>query len=148
TVKPLPFIEPADIEKAQRMVDLELSSDESRQEQETIANALDELHSKSRLPGLDEYDDEIDEHQLMVEEFDNVQEKIMKAAEKGNELEKKLAKYQGGYLARSKLLRQKISEAADALEKVSMEVDTAKSAQIAEQAAADRRLQKLLDDVA
>jgi pre-mRNA-splicing factor CDC5/CEF1 len=148
TVKPLPFIEPADIEKAHQMVALELSSDESRQEQETIANALDELHSKSRLPGLDEYDDEIDEHQLMVEEFDNVQEKIMKAAEKGNELEKKLAKYQGGYLARSKLLRQKISEAADALEKVSMEVDTAKSAQIAEQAAADRRLQKLLDDVA
>ena len=148
TVKPLPFIEPADIEKARQMLTLELSSDESRQEQKRIANALDELHSKSKLPGLNDYDDEIDEHQLMVEEFDNVQEKIIKAAEKGNELEKKLAKYQGGYLARSKLLRQKINEAADALEQVTIEVDTAKSAQIVEQAAAERRLQKLLDEVA
>ena len=148
TVKPLPFIEPTEIAKARQMVALELSSDESRQEQERIANALLELHGESKLPGLDGYDDEIDEHQLMVEEFDNVQEKIMTTAEKGNELEKKLAKYQGGYLARSKLLRQKIGEAADALEKVSMEVNTAKSAQIVEQAAGERRLQKLLDEVA
>ena len=51
-------------------------------------------------------------------------------------------------MARSKLLRQKINEAADALEQVTIEVDTAKSAQIAEQAAAERRLQKLLDEVA
>lgn len=72
----------------------------------------------------------------------------MTAAEKGQKIEKKLALYLGGYQARAKTLRQKIVEAADALEKARLGLDTARTAQIAEEAAVGSRLERLREEVA
>jgi pre-mRNA-splicing factor CDC5/CEF1 len=115
---------------------------------EAVISAVAELHKKkSKIPGLAEYadssdEDEIDEHQLMVETFDNVQEKIMATAQKNNELEKKLNLHHGGYIKRNAMLRGKIGEAYDALEKLNIQLETAKYAQVREGAAIARRLEK------
>lgn len=76
-----------------------------------------------------------------------VQESIMTAAEKGNKLEKKLALHLGGYQKRAKMLRQKIAEAAEALEKTSNSLDSFRTLQIAEEAAISSRLESLRDEV-
>ena len=78
----------------------------------------------------------------------NIQGSITSAAEKGNKIEKKLAVHLGGYQQRAKTLRQKIVEAADALEKAKMELDTARTMQVAEEAAIPRRLEALREEVA
>jgi pre-mRNA-splicing factor CDC5/CEF1 len=77
----------------------------------------------------------------------NVQESITTAAERGNKLEKKLALHLGGYQKRAKMLRQKISEAADALEKATHSLDSFKTLQIAEEGAISSRLEGLRAEV-
>lgn len=114
-----------------------------------FTDAWNEIHGSSKLPGLDGYyEDEIDEHQMMVELFDNLEDKITETAEKGQELEKKLAKLHGGYQQRSKTSQQKILATADRLEKTSIDVFTYRNAQVGEEAAAYRRLEALRDEVA
>jgi pre-mRNA-splicing factor CDC5/CEF1 len=114
-----------------------------------FTDAWIEVHGSAKLPGLDGYyEDEIDEHQMMVEVFDNIEDKITETAEKGQELEKKLAKLHGGYQARSKMLQQKILAVADKLEKTKIDVNTFRNAQAGEEAAAARRLEALRDEVA
>jgi pre-mRNA-splicing factor CDC5/CEF1 len=114
-----------------------------------FTDAWVELHDSVKLPGLDGYyEDEIDEHQMMVEVFDNLEDKITETAEKGQELEKKLAKLHGGYQARSKILQTKILAVADKLEKTKIDVNTFRNAQVGEEAAAARRLDALRDEVA
>src|SRR5271167_423066 len=76
-----------------------------------------------------------------------VQESIVTAAEKGNKLEKKLALHLGGYQKRAKMLRQKISDAADALEKATNSLDSFRTLQIAEEAAISSRLDGLREEV-
>ena len=71
----------------------------------------------------------------------------MADAEKGNKIEKKLAVHLGGYQQRAKTLRSKIVEAADALEKVRISLDTFRTLQIAEEAAIPRRLEELREEV-
>lgn len=51
-------------------------------------------------------------------------------------------------MARSKTLRQKISEAADFLAKTTLDMETARLAQQAEDAGINDRLEKLRDEVA
>lgn len=53
----------------------------------------------------------------------------------------------GGYSQRARSLRQKILDKADALEKARIELDTSRTAQIAEEAAVVRRLEVLREDV-
>ena len=84
---------------------------------------------------------------MMVETFDNLEDAITATAEKGNELEKKLAKVQGGYQNRAKMLRGKIMEAAEMLEKTKIGLNDAMSAQVAEDAAIARRLERLREEV-
>jgi pre-mRNA-splicing factor CDC5/CEF1 len=71
----------------------------------------------------------------------------MTAAEKGNKLEKKLALHLGGYQKRAKMLRQKIAEAAEALEKATNSLDSFKTLQIAEEGAISSRLEGLREEV-
>jgi pre-mRNA-splicing factor CDC5/CEF1 len=146
--RPLRIFEDEDMRKARELVALELSSHDAQMEKEQFTEAWIELHESRKLPGLDGYyEDEIDEHQIMVETFDNLEDTITATAEKGNELEKKLAKVHGGYQNRGKMLRNKITEAAEALEKTRISFNTALSAQVAEDSAIPKRLEQLRDEV-
>ncbi|MCJ1300566.1 Pre-mRNA-splicing factor cef1 [Hypocenomyce scalaris] len=146
--KPLELFDDDALNKARLEIALELPQDGAAKRQEEFEKAWQELHGSTKLPGLTGYDDdEIDEHQLMVEAFDNIQDTIMADAEKGNKIEKKLAVHLGGYQQRAKTLRSKIVEAADALEKVRISLDTFRTLQIAEEAAIPRRLEELREEV-
>lgn len=70
----------------------------------------------------------------------------MADAEKGNKLEKKIALHNGGYQQRAKMLRQKIIEASEALEKERISLDAFRTLQIAEEAALSQRLDALRDE--
>jgi pre-mRNA-splicing factor CDC5/CEF1 len=147
--RPLRIFDEGALQNARLLVAEELSSDQARKEKENFSRAWEELHGAVKLPGLDGYyEDEIDEHQMMVETFDNIQDKIMESAERGNDLEKKLAKLHGGYQQRAKILRQKIMDVADALEKTRIDLNTSRNAQVGEDAAVSRRLEGLRDEVA
>ncbi|KAF2405244.1 hypothetical protein EJ06DRAFT_525773 [Trichodelitschia bisporula] len=149
TVRPLQDLDDDLLGKARAEVSKELSTKQAQVEKEEFVRGWMELHSTARLPGLDGYfEDEIDEHQLMVEAFDSIQERIMADADRGNEVERKLVKVHGGYVQRAKMLRQKITEAADALEKTRIDLNTALRAQVGEEAAIARRLEGLRDEVA
>ncbi|KAF2433899.1 hypothetical protein EJ08DRAFT_686035 [Tothia fuscella] len=137
------------LQTARWEVALELSSDKSRKDKSSFDTAFAELHGSGRLPGLDGYyEDEIDEHQMMVEIFDNTEDGISDLAEKSNELEKKLDKLHRGYQIRARTLREKIKEAAEALDKTTIGMNTALSAQVGEDAAVGERLEKLREEVA
>lgn len=151
--RPLEVFDDDALDRARMEVALELSSEDAKQDKQTFYAEMDkawtELHGSSKLPGLDGYEeDEIDEHQLMVEAFDNVQDKIMESAEQGNKIEKKLALHLGGYQRRAKVLRQKIVDASEALDKAKTELDSTRTLQISEEAAIARRLEGLRDEVA
>ncbi|QIW98996.1 hypothetical protein AMS68_004514 [Peltaster fructicola] len=109
-----------------------------------------QAHAGKVLPGLAAYadDDEWDEEQLLTETFDKLQDRISASASKGAALEKKLAKHHGGYIERNKKLRQKIVDAAALLAKTKIDVDVARAAQVAENAALTGRLEQLRDEVA
>ncbi|CAN9107035.1 unnamed protein product [Alternaria alternata] len=92
-------------------------------------------------------EDEIDEHQLLVEAFDNAQESIIEAAERANKIEKRLTTHHAGYVKRSNLLREKISGAFSALERARDDLNTARTAQYSEQTAIARRLESLRNEV-
>lgn len=150
--RPLEVFDDDALNRARMEVALELSSEDAKQDKQTFYAEMDkawtELHGSSKLPGLDGYEeDEIDEHQLMVEAFDNVQDKIMESAEQGNKIEKKLALHLGGYQRRAKVLRQKIVDASEALDKAKTELDSTRTLQISEEAAIARRLEGLRDEV-
>ncbi|KAI9790024.1 MAG: Pre-mRNA-splicing factor cef1 [Peltula sp. TS41687] len=138
-----------DLNKARMEIMLEQPSNSDATRLAEFQQAWEDIHnSAGKLPGLAGYgEDEIDEHQLMIEAFDNIQETIMSDAEKGNKMEKKLALHLGGYQQRAKTLRQKIVEAADALEKAKISLDTFRTLQISEQAAIPRRLEQLRGEV-
>ncbi|KZF23180.1 hypothetical protein L228DRAFT_245914 [Xylona heveae TC161] len=136
------------LNRARMEIVLEGPQGNSKERQEDFDAAWAAIHGSSMLPGLAGYgEDEIDEHQLMVESFDNIQEKIMGDADRGNKVEKKLALHFGGYQQRAKTLRQKITEAAEALEKSSAALDTFRTLQISEDAAIPRRLESLRSEV-
>ncbi|KAF2842226.1 hypothetical protein M501DRAFT_1013580 [Patellaria atrata CBS 101060] len=146
---PLEAIDDDVISKARKEIALELSSNEITKNDERFEAAWLDLYGSSILPGLAGYgEDEIDENQLLVESFDDIQDEITAMAERGNKVEKKLALHLGGYQQRAKALRQKLSEASEALEKAKMELDTARTAQIAEEGAIPVRLESLRDEVA
>lgn len=79
--------------------------------------------------------------------FPTLYNSIEHLAEMNNAIEKKLALHLGGYQQRAKTLRQKISEAADALEATNLRAETARTAQMAEEAALATRLAQLREEV-
>jgi pre-mRNA-splicing factor CDC5/CEF1 len=106
-------------------------------------------HVNSILPGLAGYgEDDVDEQHFFIETFDGIQQSIGQLSSKGNTMEKKLAKLHGGYLDRQRRLRAKITEASEALGRLTMEVEVSRHACVAEQATAAERLEKLRDEVA
>ncbi|KAK7721574.1 Pre-mRNA-splicing factor cef1 [Botryosphaeria dothidea] len=148
-VKPAESFQDDLLQRAKMEIALELPADETKRDTEEFERAWEQLHESSILPGLAGYgEDEIDEHQLMTEAFDNIQEKIMATAQQGNKIEKKLAVHLGGYQQRAKTLRQKIVDAAEAYDKSKMDLDSFRTLQIAEDAAIPRRLDALRDEVA
>ncbi|KAL1644715.1 Pre-mRNA-splicing factor cef1 [Diplodia intermedia] len=148
TVQAAESFETDALQRARMEIALELSFD-SGKDTEEFERAWEQLHGSSVLPGLEGYgDDEIDEHQLMTEAFDNTQEKIMATAQQGNKIEKKLALHLGGYQKRAKTLRQKIVDAAEAYDKTKQDLDSFRTLQISEEAAIPRRLDSLREEVA
>ena len=67
--------------------------------------------------------------------------------ERGNKLQKKLQVHLGGYHNRSKTLRHKILEASDRLKQATFALNAHKTLQISEEAAIQRRLEGLRDEV-
>ncbi|KKY19052.1 putative pre-mrna-splicing factor cef1 [Diplodia seriata] len=148
TVQGVESFETDALQRARMEIALELSFDKGKDTEE-FERAWEQLHGSSVLPGLEGYgDDEIDEHQLMTEAFDNTQEKIMATAQQGNKIEKKLALHLGGYQKRAKTLRQKIVDAAEAYDKTKLDLDSFRTLQISEEAAIPRRLDSLREEVA
>ncbi|KAH7130575.1 pre-mRNA splicing factor component-domain-containing protein [Dendryphion nanum] len=152
TLRPLSKLSNKSLENAKMELALELST-LSEKEKTTFhaefGTAWTNLHGSSKLPGLDGYEeDEIDEHQLMVEALDTTQDQMFEQAEKANKIEKRLALHFGGYMKRSTLLRQKIVDASAALEKVKIDVDSTRTMQYSEQSAIGTRLEGLRDEVA
>jgi len=72
---------------------------------------------------------------------------MVNAAEKGIKIEKKLALHLGGYQHRATTLRQKIGEASAALEKATFSLNSFKTLQVSEEAAIERRLEGLREEV-
>jgi len=164
---PLESFDDEALNTARLEIACEMPPDAAGKGAEEFEAAWLELHGSTKLPGLGGYgEDEIDEHQLMVEAFDvcskctsvpcvmrhadtpqNIQDSIVAAAEKGNKIESKLALHLGGYQQRAKTLRNKIVEAGEALDKAKIELDTFQTLQIAEEAAIPRRLEALREEV-
>ncbi|KAH7349343.1 myb-like DNA-binding domain-containing protein [Plectosphaerella cucumerina] len=102
----------------------------------------------SLLLGLGCYDDEPQhEEAAMRAAFDSVQDSIIASADQGTKLEKKLGLHLGGYMKRQKLLRDKITGAADALEKAQNALSGFKTLAISEEVAVGRRLEALREEV-
>jgi len=79
--------------------------------------------------------------------FDSVQKSIMTSAEEGSKLEKKLNLHLGGYQARAKTLKAKITAAHDKVEEMRKELNAFQTLQISEEGALDRRLEGLREEV-
>lgn len=73
---------------------------------------------------------------------------MIKNAEAGNKIEKKLALTLGGYQNRQRTLAQKITDAYAAVIDAREKLDSFKTLSISEEAAIPRRLEALRDEVA
>lgn len=164
TSRPLEIFDDDALKQASLEIFLELPQENREQRQELFDNAWSALHndssSNSILPGLAGYADEDDdgtispvgpaaiEEQLLTQSLSKIQAQILQDAEEGNRIEKKLSLHYGGYQQRAKLLRQKIVEAADALEEEERKLSCFQDLQVAEEAALPRRLEALQEEVA
>ncbi|KAK5998432.1 Pre-mRNA-splicing factor cef-1 [Cladobotryum mycophilum] len=102
----------------------------------------------SMLLGLGCYnDDENEQEAAMRAAFDVVQDYIMTSAEEGAKLEKKLGLHLGGYQKRQKLLKDKVVDAGDALDKARVALSAFKTLAISEDVAINRRLEALREEV-
>jgi pre-mRNA-splicing factor CDC5/CEF1 len=149
---PIEALDEESMQKAQMEVILEMGQDASARSQFSSAFAREWQNAHDAggnvLPGLAGYaEDELDEEQLLTEAFDNVQDALAESAQCGRALEKKLAKHHGGYVERGRRLRAKINEAAEFLEKTTLDTSTARTAQVAEDATLVGRLDGLREEV-
>lgn len=87
------------------------------------------------------------EHIPSLAYFPIINDAIEKLAESGMEAEKKLALHHGGYQKRAQMLKQKIVEAAQALEVARVQSQISGTAQIAEESAITSRLYQLREEV-
>ncbi|KAF4857018.1 Pre-mRNA-splicing factor cef-1 [Colletotrichum siamense] len=125
-----------------------LSETNPRPSRAEIQQSFDNRGKTSLLLGLGCYgDDEEEEEAAMRDAFDSIQDAIVTTAEKGIKLEKKLALHLGGYQKRQKMLKDKIGEAAEALEKANNALSGFKTLAISEEVAIQRRLGALRDEV-
>ncbi|KAK5687490.1 Pre-mRNA-splicing factor cef1 [Elasticomyces elasticus] len=105
-------------------------------------------HAGKVLPGLAGYgEDEVDERVLLGEAFAAVEVRLTVEAERGASLEKKLGKVHGGYVARQKVLKAKIAQAAAKLEGMRVEGETGRWAMAAEEGGVGERMEGLRGEV-
>ncbi|KAL8807297.1 MAG: hypothetical protein Q9182_000802 [Xanthomendoza sp. 2 TL-2023] len=148
--RPLHVFDDDSLDRARVEIALEMPSEGMDERDQDFAEKWSSAHeTPSALPGLGSYGEENEDvnAQLVMETaFDAIRSSIMADAEKNNKLEKKIALLNGGYQARAKMLRQKIVEAAEALETERISLDTFRTLQIAEEAAVPRRLEALREE--
>ena len=125
---------------------------DSHQRQRLFGRAFEEewlrAHASRVLPGLSAYEDEeVDETAAMKIAFEDVQATLISSAEKSAGVEKKLQKVQGGYIARSRALRQKIADVAEVLERTRLQTETARVKGVTEEAGVQGRLEGLRAEV-
>ncbi|KAF1939557.1 hypothetical protein EJ02DRAFT_381625 [Clathrospora elynae] len=135
--------------KMEVALELAMTSDKAKKAFHSDAStAFTTIHDSAILPCIAGYEeDEIDEHQLLVEAFENAQESIIEAAERANKIEKRLTTHHAGYIKRSNLLKEKIGDAFAALEKTKDDLNTARIAQYNEEEAVRRRPESLREEV-
>ncbi|KAI5463267.1 pre-mRNA splicing factor component-domain-containing protein [Mariannaea sp. PMI_226] len=115
---------------------------------EDIQTAFEARASSSLLLGLGCYnDDEEEEGVAMQAAFDSIRESITATAEQSAKLEKKLALHLGGYQKRQKMLKDKIGNAGEALEKARVALRGFETLSISEDVAIERRLNALREEV-
>ncbi|POR37205.1 Pre-mRNA splicing factor CEF1 [Tolypocladium paradoxum] len=113
-----------------------------------IQTFFDSRAKDSTLLGLGCYNDEEGEQEAaMRAAFDAVQDSIMASAEQGAKLEKKLGLHLGGYQKRQKMLKDKVGDASEALEKARNALSGFKTLAVSEDVAIDRRLEALREEV-
>ncbi|MCJ1409335.1 Pre-mRNA-splicing factor cef1 [Ptychographa xylographoides] len=148
TSQPLESFDDDSLSKARLEIAREVYDEDVKTRQSEFESAWENLHNHSKLPGLVGYeDDEIDEHQLTIDAFDTTTSTLLTTASRGNAIEKSLALHLGGYQARAKTIRAKITTAANALEQARIGLDTARTMQVGEEAAIGRRLESLREEL-
>ncbi|KAK8118794.1 pre-mRNA-splicing factor cef-1 [Apiospora kogelbergensis] len=115
-----------------------------------VASVFEHEHLNSLMLGLGCYEDDEEEvqTQTMKMAFDNVQITTVEIAEKCSKVEKKLGLHLGGYQNRAKILRQKMGQAAEELEKAQFALSGFTTLNISEEIAITSRLETLRDEVA
>lgn len=126
-----------DMERARMEIALELS----------ISSGSKDDNIKAVADSWDAKHEEDDPPQPFPAHFEQVENSMTQTAVDANAVEKRLAKHLGGYQARSKTLRNKTVEAADALEKAKIELETKYVAQMNEEAAISARLERHREEV-
>ncbi|KAL7760145.1 hypothetical protein ACKLNR_010235 [Fusarium oxysporum f. sp. zingiberi] len=143
--KPLQQIDDDALAEARLLI---LSETKTLPKFEDIQTAFEARASSSLLLGLGCYnDDEEEQGAVMKVAFDAVQDSIMASAEAGAKLEKKLSLHLGGYQKRQKMLRDKMGDASEALEKARVALAGFKTLAISEDVAIERRLSALREEV-
>ena len=137
------------MQRAQMEIVLEMGQDSERAKfGQAFEVEWEKVHASTILPGLAGYaEDELDEEQLLTEAFADTQDALQSVSEKGSALEKKLGKLHGGYVNRNKVLRTKIAQAAEALEKIRLQQVVGQAQIVGEEAGIIGRLEKLRDEV-
>ncbi|EFX05898.1 cell division control protein [Grosmannia clavigera kw1407] len=100
------------------------------------------------LLGLGCYDEDEDEMERVRSAFESVHEAMLASAEKGAKLEKRLAVHLGGYKHRADLLRNKMGEAHEALQRAEAARNGFEILARSEEVAIGRRLAALRQEVA
>ncbi|KAH7328136.1 pre-mRNA splicing factor CEF1 [Stachybotrys elegans] len=143
--QPLAHIDDEAIADARMMIMAEMKPLPSFQE---IQDIFESRASNSMLLGLGCYSDDAAQQETAIRTaFDSVQDSIMSSAERGAKLEKKLGLHLGGYQKRQKMLKDKMVDAADALEKAKAALGGFKTLAVSEEVAVTRRLDALREEV-
>ena len=150
TLRPLATIDDESLNRARQAIATEIEPSDLSSFQKEFNQSCDEIYSaSSAIPGLEVYEPDGQKSQhARTEAFYLVQQSSLSTAEKSHKVEKKLDLHYGGYQQRAKTLRQKIVQAAEALEKECINLDAFRTLQISEEAALPARLEKLRDEVA
>ncbi|KAF3902945.1 hypothetical protein ABW20_dc0100735 [Dactylellina cionopaga] len=147
--KPLTDVDDKRLELARLEIMVELPDDVRQSMNKTYESEWEAFYGSTGLLGLEGYgDEEADKKFAMVNIFEAVQNNLIKNAEAGNKLEKKLGLTLGGYQNRQRMLSQKITEAYTAVLDAKNKLDSFKTLAIAEEDAIPRRLEALRDEVA
>ncbi|KAF3938032.1 hypothetical protein ABW19_dt0200475 [Dactylella cylindrospora] len=145
--KPLKEVDDQNLQKARLEILVELPADILKALNKTYETGWESVYSG--LPGLDGYgeDEDVDQNHVMRGIFDAVQSNLIKNAEAGNKIEKKLNLTLGGYQNRQRMLTQKITEAYAAVIDAKNKLDSFKTLAISEEDAIPRRLEALRSEV-